>query len=271
MVKFLPGFGHVGRSAYQKLREFKKRHELEWSDDAAEAERIRRLTRHERGKELNNQRANAIADLAAVLGGAGKGSKMWKLYIEDLKKKHVVVRDKGKPTSKGKTLTSLEDWQEKVEPKGVKIQKDKKGLWVDWQTLKDKLGFSVTKTNRTEMEVEVEVEPEEGGEKRTEMKKQVTKEVKDIDEKEFLSLQRATVYWANEQDRFFASSWSENVQHILGMPVELTKAKERARKSQLRIARRRRQRQMLLEEKRQSKAERAAKKAQSEGRTPVPA
>jgi len=273
MVKFLPGFGHVGRSVYQKLREFKKRHELEWTDNPAEAERIRRLTRHERGKELNNQRANAVADLAAVLGGAGKGSKMWKLYIEDLKNKHTVVKDKGKPTSKGKTLVSIEDWQEKVEPKGVKIQKDMKGLWVDWQTLKDKLGFNVTKSNRTEVEVEVEVEAEEGGEKRIEKKKQVTKEVKDIDEEEFLSLQQATVYWANEQDRFFASSWSENVRHILGLPVDWAKAKP-LMKSQLRHAKKRRQREKSPEGKKQLEADMAAKKAvkrAAKPEAPVPA
>jgi hypothetical protein len=57
---------------YQKLREFRKRHELEWEEDHF------KLALHDRRVALKNQMGNAIADLAAVLGGAGKGNKIWK-------------------------------------------------------------------------------------------------------------------------------------------------------------------------------------------------
>ena len=35
------------------------------------------MSREERGAALNDQRANVVADIAAVLGGYGKGNKIW--------------------------------------------------------------------------------------------------------------------------------------------------------------------------------------------------
>lgn len=70
-IRFPEGEGEVGRSVFQALREFKRRHELEWG---YQAEELYKKNREERGKELNNQKANVVADIAAVLGGAGKGN-----------------------------------------------------------------------------------------------------------------------------------------------------------------------------------------------------
>lgn len=72
VIQFPEGQGEVGRSVFQKMREFRKRHELQW-----ENEEYYKLSKQERGVELNDQRANTVADIAAVLGGAGKGNKIW--------------------------------------------------------------------------------------------------------------------------------------------------------------------------------------------------
>ncbi|KAI0180403.1 transcriptional regulation of mitochondrial recombination-domain-containing protein [Hypoxylon sp. FL1284] len=83
LVQFPENHEHVGRSVYMLLRECQKLHQLSWGDDMLYNDKGATLTRHERGHKLNNQRANTVADLAAVLGGLGKGSKIWKTYIPE--------------------------------------------------------------------------------------------------------------------------------------------------------------------------------------------
>lgn len=82
VIEFSKGQGEVGRSVLQKLREFRKRHELEWGDKNT-IDQMRKLIKpgrgggHELGKVLNDQKANSVADIAAVLGGSGKGNRIW--------------------------------------------------------------------------------------------------------------------------------------------------------------------------------------------------
>lgn len=79
MIQFPDGMGHIGRSVFHIMRELRMRHDLAWEDSLLRDEESNRtLTRQERGVKLNErQKANAIADMAAVLGGLGKGNKMW--------------------------------------------------------------------------------------------------------------------------------------------------------------------------------------------------
>ncbi|KAL7795785.1 transcriptional regulation of mitochondrial recombination domain-containing protein [Trichoderma ceciliae] len=97
LIRFRPGQGSVGRSVFQKLRELKHLHEVAWTDEfrhkrpeefssqdekkiAEEKEKgidyqpIR--SKQERGIALNAQKKNAIADIAAVLAGEGRGNKV---------------------------------------------------------------------------------------------------------------------------------------------------------------------------------------------------
>lgn len=97
-IEFPPGAGEIGRTVFQKLRELKHRHEVSWDDDMlykkpieyTQAERkivAKRLadkqpeprfmrTKLQRGKAINAQKANSIADIAAVLAGKGPGNKL---------------------------------------------------------------------------------------------------------------------------------------------------------------------------------------------------
>lgn len=79
MIQFPAGRGDVGRSVYQRLRECKTLHELSWGDELSYdyEDGGRPLSKLERGKRLNDQKANTVADVAAVLGGRGKGNKIW--------------------------------------------------------------------------------------------------------------------------------------------------------------------------------------------------
>ncbi|KAI0603188.1 transcriptional regulation of mitochondrial recombination-domain-containing protein [Biscogniauxia sp. FL1348] len=78
MIQFPEGLGAVGRSIYHRLRECKKLHEFSWDDSIFyEPTTGRQRSLQERGRALNDQKANAVADMAAVLGGLGKGNKIW--------------------------------------------------------------------------------------------------------------------------------------------------------------------------------------------------
>ncbi|KAG8166109.1 hypothetical protein KVR01_004661 [Diaporthe batatas] len=80
LIEVPKGLGLVGRNVMQKLREFRHRHELEWGWQAAE---FLSKSRRERGELIHNQRSNAIADIAAVLAGKGRGNRMWVEEGED--------------------------------------------------------------------------------------------------------------------------------------------------------------------------------------------
>lgn len=96
-IEFPQGQGSIGRSVFQKLRELKHLHEVAWTeevryktpDEFTDKQKLRHAeeeakgnsyrpirTKQERGFALNAQKANSIADIAAVLAGQGRGNKV---------------------------------------------------------------------------------------------------------------------------------------------------------------------------------------------------
>ncbi|KAF6843850.1 hypothetical protein CMUS01_01690 [Colletotrichum musicola] len=80
MIELPAGTRH---DVYKKLRELRQLHELSWSDDIIDQERNRRRdepiklsSKRILGRALNNQYANTVADIAAVLGGVGYRNSM---------------------------------------------------------------------------------------------------------------------------------------------------------------------------------------------------
>ncbi|CAK7274648.1 hypothetical protein SEPCBS57363_006271 [Sporothrix epigloea] len=73
LIQFNEGEGVVGQSVFQKLREFRRLHELSWG---YQKEDFYALDRKELGAALSDQRSNSIADMAAVLSGAGQGNRI---------------------------------------------------------------------------------------------------------------------------------------------------------------------------------------------------
>ncbi|CAN8096582.1 unnamed protein product [Discula destructiva] len=74
MIQFDVGRAVVGRNVFQKLREFRQLHELQWGWQAAE---LRKMAKQDRGAAIHNQKPNAVADIAAALAGSGRGNLMW--------------------------------------------------------------------------------------------------------------------------------------------------------------------------------------------------
>lgn len=105
-ISFPAGQGPVGRSVFQKLRELKHLHEVAWDDEfrykrpeeytAADHKRIAEeaekgiqgyrpiRSKRERGVALNAQKQNSIADVAAVLGGLGRGNRITEAETQKL-------------------------------------------------------------------------------------------------------------------------------------------------------------------------------------------
>ncbi|KAK7452857.1 hypothetical protein CaCOL14_009944 [Colletotrichum acutatum] len=215
LIQLPAGAGAAGQSVFQKLREFRRMHELAWEDDllyrekrtellkpkaikpwgakknavaagaavddvkysvAGETEdadaaptedakpapedlvRVRKIVRnrHERSLALNDQRANSIADMAAVLAGFGRGNR---LIVSSREKKAVL--------EEGKALEGRK-WS-KAPPAKTALVSQSGGEEVEGAT-----------------------------------------KAPAVDE-----LLPATIYWANEDDRNFAQEWSGNVTHDL--------------------------------------------------------
>jgi hypothetical protein len=245
VIDFGPGLGEVGRSVYQKLREFKKRHELEWGrDDPEEEYRLLHMSRRERGKALNDQRPNAVADVAAVLGGVGKGSKMWKVDWEDLMDKMVRLES---PTRMkvpigivelAETDKTTSKNRKRMEKLGVAVQEGAGKKFVDWQTLTglkvmvngvkrvwhdasiwerykhERMLKKIAKAKAAGREVDV-VEVSQAPEK---LYDTVADESVTYDLENFKRLHGATIYWAKPEDIRFAANWTDNVEHVVGLP-----------------------------------------------------
>ncbi|KAK0622876.1 transcriptional regulation of mitochondrial recombination-domain-containing protein [Immersiella caudata] len=252
VIDFGPGLGEVGRSVYQKLREFKKRHELEWGrDDPEEEYRLLHMSKHERGKALNDQRPNAVADVAAVLSGVGKGSKMWKADWEDLMDKKVRLEDRRKlkvpigiaELAEADKTTSKN--RKRMERLGVAVQGGAGKKFVDWQTLTgldvrvngskqvphqpnswerykhEKMLKKIANAKAKGSEVDVEVV--EIKEEPKTLFDTVADETTTYDLEEFKKLHGATIYWAKPEDIRYAANWTDNVEHVIGLP-HMTKA-----------------------------------------------
>ncbi|KAI1744030.1 transcriptional regulation of mitochondrial recombination-domain-containing protein [Xylaria scruposa] len=111
MIQFPDGQGEVGRSVFQRLRECKKLHEYSWDDSVLYGEGGQTLTVRQRGRRLNDQRANTVADMAAVLGGLGKGNKI--VVTEESADKAEGQAESAAPVAvddEGKTLLQATVW-----------------------------------------------------------------------------------------------------------------------------------------------------------------
>jgi hypothetical protein len=73
-LMFPKGQGAIGLSVFQKLREYRKRHELEWGNDIKYKDG--KLTPKKlRGRMIMDQKANSVADMAATLRWLMEGKK----------------------------------------------------------------------------------------------------------------------------------------------------------------------------------------------------
>ncbi|KAF7879177.1 hypothetical protein EAF04_000375 [Stromatinia cepivora] len=100
LITFPPGTSSSGLSAFQKLREYRKRHELSWDPSSPLFKRIpgpseseyqkskTHLTSKLRSRKINDQKANTVADMAAVLKEIRYGSE--RIGLEGIGKEGIV-------------------------------------------------------------------------------------------------------------------------------------------------------------------------------------
>lgn len=156
----------------QKLREFRHRHELEWG---WQAEELASKSRRDRGVLIHNQRSNAVADIAAVLAGAGRGNKMWTADTA---------------AAEAETEAASEEAAAESQPAGAAAPEN-----IDETTAAD------------------------GSSKKSKSKaKAKSKAVEATAPK---TLVKANIYWSNDADQHWASEWTENVTHSVGLPEHI--------------------------------------------------
>ncbi|KAK4176096.1 transcriptional regulation of mitochondrial recombination-domain-containing protein [Triangularia setosa] len=205
-VQFPLGEGEVGLSVYQKLVELKKRHELEWDDGGEEAQRLLNLTKVLRGRELNDQKGNSVADLAFVLGGGGKGNKVVKNH-EEIKKWRVRMLKMEEEQGEKRQEEELDEEERKRKEREEVVNEEVRGEGVE------------AKEQVKEVEAKEEGKEEEAKEEKEEEEDEV-EESRPLGEEPAKELHKVRVFWANELDHHFAESWPDNVEHVLGLPKE---------------------------------------------------
>lgn len=170
LIEVPKGLGVVGRSVMQKLREFRQRHELEWG---WQAEELMSKSRRERGELIHNQRSNAVADIAAVLAGAGRGNRMW--AAEPLP-----------VDAEAAEATAAASEGAESQPAGAAAPEN-----IDETTAAKSKSKAKAKANAV-----TATAPK--------------------------TLVKANIYWSNDADQHWASEWTDNVTHSVGLPEHIT-------------------------------------------------
>lgn len=172
LIEVPKGLGVVGRNVMQKLREFRHRHQLEWG---WQAEEFLSRSRRERGDLIHNQKSNAVADIAAVLAGAGRGNRMW--------------RD-AETEKEAAEAASGEAEAADSQPAGAAAPEN-----ID-ETTAAAESPAKSKPNRKAKKLEAAAAPK--------------------------TLVKANIYWSNDADQHWASEWTENVTHSVGLPEHIS-------------------------------------------------
>lgn len=174
LIEVPKGLGVVGRNVMQKLREFRHRHELEWG---WQAEELLSKSRRDRGVLIHNQRSNAVADIAAVLAGAGRGNKMWTTEQETA-------------IDTESAAVAAEEAEAESQPAGAAAPEN-----IDETTA--------------------------AAESPAKSKSKSKAKSKAVEATAPKTLVKANIYWSNDADQHWASEWTENVTHSVGLPEHI--------------------------------------------------
>lgn len=176
----------------QKLQEFRARHELEWG---YQAPRLRALGKRERGEIIHDQKSNAVADIAAVLAGAGSGNRMWSR--------------RGSPL-----LEAVEDAAAAAASRDAEGEEEagaagEKEPVVAGEEAKAAAAAALGAKGQAEATASEAAAPK---------KKSPRAKARAAAKVQKGSLINANVYWSNDADLRWARKWTENVEHHLGLP-----------------------------------------------------
>ncbi|POS83888.1 hypothetical protein EPUL_005261 [Erysiphe pulchra] len=131
-ITFPKGCGPVGLSVFQKLREYRKRHEHEWGEEITKnPENGYFISKKKRERKICDQVANSVADIAYVLGRL----RQQELAVE---KEEVSKVDLRKKKFSKKPRESTSPYVSKPPPGGIGLVGEGKGLpvQVSWRDIK---------------------------------------------------------------------------------------------------------------------------------------
>lgn len=199
MIQFDAGHGVVGRNVFQKLREFRRLHELQWGWQAKE---LKQLKKSVRGERIHDQKANAVADIAAVLAGTGRGNLMWTTEPEPLIVEEVATTESAVEDVEAIPAPSTADAT--AHSTSADVQTETKAESSDTR----EVPLATTPSAPAQSDATaVEKAPKMG-----------QKTIKEPAPSSPRRLLKATIYWANDMDLEWARKWSDNVIHELGLP-----------------------------------------------------
>lgn len=205
MIDFGPGRDVVGRNVFRQLREFRQLHELEWGWQAPE---LKKLSRRERGVRILNQKPNAVADIAAVLAGIGRGNLMWTtepLPIAQGPEAPVEAEKAAQIEETARDLQAEDD-----------VQSNAASAEVAADTTATPAAKEDTAAEHAGKTKALESAEKDSGEATA--KRSKNKQFKAAPPTPPKRLRKATIYWATDVDLYWAREWSDNVEHQIGLP-----------------------------------------------------
>lgn len=203
MIRFDKGQGEIGRNVFQKLREYRRLHELSWG---WQAEDLIKMNKLQRGKTIHNQRRNAIADIAAVLGGQGRGNKMWTTEPEP----------EPVPEPTEEKVAEVEESQSAPEDMTLEREAVSKTAAVVATPAATEPATEIKPAEET-LTTLAEDTAEAPAEEAPVAAKAAKKESKELQKR----LLKATIYWTNDSDLNWARQWTPNVDHQIGLPDDI--------------------------------------------------
>lgn len=229
----------VGRSVFRQLREWRRLHELSWGWQTKD---FLRMNKYERGHAIHNQKSNAVADIAAVLGGRGRGNLMWTTEPLEVEAEEHPISTEGDVEKKGagnvneaaaeteaaasstnkSTSAETPSKTEAATPaKSEAAAASSQQSTLQSETLKTKT--ATLDGSKTALSSNPSA-PELSGTVAKATKVAKTKKVKKAEKPVELPkrLHNVTVYWANDVDLDWARTWSDNVIHKFGLPAGVT-------------------------------------------------
>ncbi|KLU84259.1 hypothetical protein MAPG_03304 [Magnaporthiopsis poae ATCC 64411] len=230
IIKFQEGDGDIGRSVLQKLREFRRLHELSWGYQTDE---FYAMSKKDRGKALNNQKPNTVADIAAVLGGAGRGNLIWrKPEVEDADADAdaSVSTPAPAPTATAIATATKDDSALAAVTKGDSATATATEGDSATTTVKATEGDSATvtvpkgdsvKATVIEADSAAPAEQPSSADAEEEGKEEVAAVVERKPPFAGATLAHVMIFWATKHDATFAQGWPSNVHHKLGLETDV--------------------------------------------------
>jgi hypothetical protein len=189
----------IGRSVFRQLREFRRLHELSWG---WQKDAFLSMSKWDRGQAIHNQKSNAVADIAAVLAGQGRGSLMWTTDPPEEGEGDQPTQKEAHRKEEGSGAVA--DAPAKSEAAALEVQNSTSA------DASSKTTATTPDASETPVALALSAPKKAARNEKTKMSVNPLKTP--------ARLQKATIYWANDVDLDWARSWSGNVNHKFALP-----------------------------------------------------